>query len=183
MTGVQTCALPILSFVGYTTTGCRTDYFEVKSLSSQDPVGRRLSIRLTSSNSGTSPYLAPGEGPLLIAQFVIDPSATSSQTAQIILDGYSTYLPKFTTTTFTYNPVASVTATVSVCPPHGDVDPYAGITVSDLTYMVNYLFRQGLPPNPLEAGDANCDGQVAISDLTFLVNYLFKGGPEPCSCL
>ncbi len=172
-----------MSFAGYSTDGCRTDYFEIKSLSSEDPVGRRLSIRLTSSTGGTSPALEPGEGPLLKVRFVIEPTADPSQSATIVLDGYSTYLPKFTTTSFTYNPLTPVSATVTVCPPHGDVDPYPGITVSDLTYMVNFLFRQGLPPSPLETGDANCDGKVAVSDLTFLVNYLFKGGAEPCTCL
>lgn len=171
-----------LTFIGFSTTGCRTDYFEVKSLSNQDPVGRRLTIRLTSSNSGTSPALTPGEGLLVKARFVIEPTATVDQSATVILDGYLSYLPRFTTTSFAYNPLTVATATISVCPPRGDVDPYAGITVGDLTYMVNFLFRQGAAPSPLLTGDANCDGQVAISDLTFLVNYLFKGGPEPCGC-
>lgn len=55
--------------------------------------------------------------------------------------------------------------------------------IADLTYLVNYLFKNGPAPVSLEA--ANVDGNgvegslVDIADLTYLVNYLFKGGPPP----
>jgi hypothetical protein len=62
----------------------------------------------------------------------------------------------------------------------GDMDGQPGINIADLTYLVNYLFRGGAPPVPLEAGDVNCANGVNVSDLTFLVDYLFRAGPEPC---
>ncbi len=51
--------------------------------------------------------------------------------------------------------------------------------VSDLTYLVDYLFKGGPPPPAM--GAANVDGinGVNIADLTYLVNYLFRGGPDP----
>ena len=52
--------------------------------------------------------------------------------------------------------------------------------VGDLVYLINYLYRGGPPPDPLAAGDANCDGKVDVGDVVYLINYLFKGGPPPC---
>lgn len=59
----------------------------------------------------------------------------------------------------------------------GDLDFEGDIKVSDLTYMVNFLFRAGTPPVPLvQAGDFSCDTSVNVTDLTLLVKYLFQGG-------
>jgi hypothetical protein len=63
----------------------------------------------------------------------------------------------------------------------GDVNGDAKLTVTDVVYLINYLFKGGPKPDPLKSGDANCDSKVTISDVVFLVNYLFKGGPSP-SC-
>ncbi|MCH9025266.1 MAG: hypothetical protein IH931_08025 [candidate division Zixibacteria bacterium] len=51
--------------------------------------------------------------------------------------------------------------------------------ILDLTYMVDYIFRGGPAPDPLLAGDANCDDDTNILDLTYLVDYIFRGGPVP----
>jgi hypothetical protein len=63
----------------------------------------------------------------------------------------------------------------------GDVNGDTVIDVGDVVYIINYLFKGGLPPNPVEAGDVNCDGVVDVGDVVYLINYLFKGGPAP-SC-
>ncbi len=63
---------------------------------------------------------------------------------------------------------------------NGDKD---GPNVADLVYMVDYLFKGGLPPPIIES--ANADGIinggifVDVADLTFMVDFLFKGGPPP----
>jgi hypothetical protein len=61
----------------------------------------------------------------------------------------------------------------------GDADGDGKIDISDVIYLVNYLFIDGPEPVPLEAGDANGDGGVNISDVIYLVNYLFLDGPPP----
>ena len=62
----------------------------------------------------------------------------------------------------------------------GDANGDGSVNVGDVIYLVNYLYRQCLPPNPLEAGDANCDGIVNVADVVYLVNYLYRGGDPPC---
>jgi parallel beta-helix repeat protein len=62
----------------------------------------------------------------------------------------------------------------------GDANGDGKISVSDVVYCINYLFKGGPTPVPLQAGDANCDGKVTVSDVVYMINYLFKGGPPPC---
>ena len=61
----------------------------------------------------------------------------------------------------------------------GDANADGSLTVSDVVYLVNYLFKGGPVAKPYEAGEANCDGKVTVSEVVYLVNYLFKGGPVP----
>jgi hypothetical protein len=62
----------------------------------------------------------------------------------------------------------------------GDVTADGLINVSDVVYLINYLFVAGPQPVPLEAGDVNCDGLLNASDVVYLINYLFIQGPSPC---
>jgi hypothetical protein len=67
-------------------------------------------------------------------------------------------------------------------------DEFENVNVSDITYLVNYLF--GIPggdaPPCLEEGNANGDPgeSIGISDITYLVDYLFgiPGGDAPRPC-
>lgn len=58
------------------------------------------------------------------------------------------------------------------------------ITVSDVTYLIAYVFRGG--PAPLCGTEANVNGDteeaINVSDLTYLIAYLWRGGPEPIAC-
>jgi len=64
----------------------------------------------------------------------------------------------------------------------GDADGNGeGPLVTDLVFLVDYIFKGGPPPPVLAAGDANgLDGDlINVADLSYLVDYLFKGGPPP----
>jgi Zn-dependent M28 family amino/carboxypeptidase len=63
----------------------------------------------------------------------------------------------------------------------GDANGDGKVTVSDVVYIINYLFKGGPPPGYLDVADVNCDSKVTISDVVYLINYLFKDGrPPPC---
>lgn len=62
---------------------------------------------------------------------------------------------------------------------YGDCNGDGNISVSDVVYLINYLFKGGSPPSPLIEGDANGDGQLSVSDVVYLITYLFKGGAPP----
>ena len=67
-------------------------------------------------------------------------------------------------------------------------DTTEAINISDITYLVDYLFGIPLGPAPpcLPEGNANGDvlEQINISDITYLVDYLFgiPLGPAPPAC-
>jgi hypothetical protein len=61
----------------------------------------------------------------------------------------------------------------------GDANGDRMIDITDIVYLMNYLFVGGPAPEPLATGDANCDGVVDDADVVYLINYLFTGGPLP----
>ena len=78
-------------------------------------------------------------------------------------------------------------ATCSVCvhsSPPGDANCSGGVvTLGDIIYLVNYLFKQWPPPCCYSLGDGNCSGTITLGDVILLVNYIFnKGGPVPQYC-
>ena len=63
-----------------------------------------------------------------------------------------------------------------------DYDPGDVIDISDLVYLVDYMFNGGPAPPCLEEADVDGSGGIDISDLVFLVDYMFAGGPPPVAC-
>ncbi len=61
----------------------------------------------------------------------------------------------------------------------GDINASGQRDISDLTFLVSYMFDGGLPPDPSWAGDVDGSGDTDISDITYYVDYLFNSGPDP----
>ncbi len=62
----------------------------------------------------------------------------------------------------------------------GDSNFDGSLSILDLTYMVNYIFRGGPEPIPVKlSGDWSCDGSTNIIDLTKAVDRIFRGGSLP----
>ncbi len=64
----------------------------------------------------------------------------------------------------------------------GDCNGDGNVSVSDVTYLINYLYKGGNPPTPIWKADVNCDHSVDGGDVTYLINRLFKGGHAPACC-
>ena len=61
----------------------------------------------------------------------------------------------------------------------GEANGDGAINVGDAVYLINYIFKNGSAPEPLDMGDANCDQSVNVGDTVYLINYVFKGGNPP----
>jgi hypothetical protein len=61
----------------------------------------------------------------------------------------------------------------------GDANGDGTIDIGDVVYLINYLFREGPAPDPLQAGNVNDDEVIDIGDVVYLINYLFREGPPP----
>jgi subtilisin family serine protease len=60
---------------------------------------------------------------------------------------------------------------------YGDANADGVVTVGDMVYLVNYLYRLGSVPDPPSAGDVNGDCVITVGDIIYLMNYLYRGGP------
>jgi hypothetical protein len=71
------------------------------------------------------------------------------------------------------------------CITRGDVnhDGAELIDISDLMYLIDYMFLGGPEPQCLDEADVDGDAELLnISDLVFLIDYMFIGGPAPLPC-
>jgi hypothetical protein len=55
------------------------------------------------------------------------------------------------------------------------------VNVSDVVFLIDFVFGQGAEPNPFETGDVNCDQVINVSDVVYMVNFVFGDGTEPCA--
>ncbi|MDH4222275.1 MAG: DUF2341 domain-containing protein [candidate division Zixibacteria bacterium] len=76
------------------------------------------------------------------------------------------------------------TVFIEITPPlnmlRGDANGDSSVSISDIVYIINFLFKKG--PSPAvcyKSADANCNYDVSISDIVYLINSLFRGGPPP----
>jgi hypothetical protein len=65
----------------------------------------------------------------------------------------------------------------SVC--YGDANGDWSVNLLDITYLINYLYKDGPPPPDMNNGDPNGSCTVNILDVTYLISYLYKEGPGP----
>ncbi|MDH3891231.1 MAG: hypothetical protein OEV49_09115 [candidate division Zixibacteria bacterium] len=54
--------------------------------------------------------------------------------------------------------------------------------ISDLVYLVDFMFTGGPPPPCFDEADMDASGSIDISDLVYLVDFMFTGGPPPLEC-
>ncbi|MFH2056544.1 MAG: hypothetical protein ABIJ61_11345, partial [bacterium] len=64
----------------------------------------------------------------------------------------------------------------------GDANGDGIVNITDVVYIVDYIFSGGPAPVPLAfVGDADCNHRTDIADVVRLVDWIFGGGPAPCA--
>lgn len=164
-----------LTYYGFDTDSCRSDYFEQIKLVAMNPAGCQMAFSFYPSLSGDEPPLQPGYGRLINIYFlhqsgsgvnVLDTTTISSKSLSLEAD-YIEYQPYVKTGYISDSYVIK-----------GDANGDLKINLLDITYLISYLYKGGPAPNPY-AGDANSDGQINLLDITYLISYLYMNGPPP----
>jgi len=61
----------------------------------------------------------------------------------------------------------------------GDADGDMLINILDIVFIINFIYKSGPEPNPVESVDVNSDYEINILDVVYIINYVYKSGPEP----
>ncbi len=174
--------------ITWTTAGCRTEHLDYQGQVHFNPAARQASYRLANLNgSGNVP---PGEGPVLKLYFNVQGVPAYGQEAELNISGYSDHQqPRFMGDYITYRPATNdgIVSYQNCCVGirgNVDGDPADKIDISDLIYLVVYMFQEG-PESPCMK-EANVNGdiweEIDIGDIIHLVNYMFQDGAAPVIC-
>lgn len=164
-----------LDYLSFDTDGCRTAYLAEVTSNGYNPMGKQVSFRFQSSTGGTiTPPLPPGSGPIINLHF--DASGMGEATIDTTTFGgnvldldspIAEYTPK----------VVTGQVQIGQC---ADIDGNGTVAdISDLVYLVNYMFGGGPPPAMMSAANIDGEGGLTIADLVYLATYMFQGGPAP----
>lgn len=135
--------------------------------------------RLAGGSLSEPGNLCPTDGTELFLElmFLVSPGDTFSIAADLanfkLRNPFETWFPKYT------NMASTIYVPSSFVLQPGDTDCSGVITISDVVYLINYIFLGGIPPHDLNAADADGSCSVTISDAVLLINYIFSGGTAP----
>lgn len=164
-----------LNYMSFDTDSCVTDYFESVQVVAFDPGNRKIVFDFVPDVGGGAPPLEPGYGRIINVYFTYASGygtdtfdTTTYSSKSLLLDaGFVEYRPY----------VVTGQLAVALC---GDIDGDGNeAVVSDITYLVNYLFLDGPPPPVMDAANVDGQGGVNVVDVTYLVAYMFRDGPPP----
>lgn len=163
-----------LSLDSVSTAGLRTAPVTSQRFVHFDPLNKRATYEI---DPGPGNPLPPDTGAVLSLYFT-NPSGQHGQITPVSILSYDGYEPLFSCARGAVVPILRPGQLV-VCRA-GDVNNDGkGPNITDLTYLVQFLFRGG--PEPPLAATANVNGilPVNIADITYLVKFIFESGPPP----
>ncbi|MCB2202289.1 S8 family serine peptidase [bacterium] len=159
--------------------GDRTSYFEQLSYLTFNPAAGEFTVEITADNGGGSAPLPPGNGEVLRIYIKTDSLALGGLSNVVDTTSTSTYSVTVKSAAVEYTPTV-ISGSVGTTPViRGDATNDGEQDLSDLIFLVNWLFLGGPTTTTVQQADVNYDGSRDLSDLTYLVNYLFLGGPQP----
>lgn len=166
--------------------GCRTANFEKKSLKHSDTYNSRVTVSLNARLEADSwtEDLPVGTGPIVKMYFTVPANAGEGAESEIILDGYSTYVPTFygniygTIYSYDVTTTAGQVKTDLIC---GDANDDDDCNLLDILYLISNVYQAGPQPVPFEAGDVNVDGNINLLDILGLIDFVYnKSGSLGC---
>ncbi|MCH9024403.1 MAG: PKD domain-containing protein, partial [candidate division Zixibacteria bacterium] len=159
--------------------GSRTNYFEKVSSVGIDVNNNRYGFRLIADDGGGSPPLAPGEGEILKIHLTIDSLALGGKSATIDTTSFLSNKLQLYTASTSYTPIVFVGSMSSKEIIRGDANYDAKISVLDLTFLIDFIFRGGPGSVTVQSSDMNFDNKIDFKDITYLVDFIFRGGDAP----
>jgi hypothetical protein len=63
--------------------------------------------------------------------------------------------------------------------PYGDANRDWKINLLDISFIINYLYRAGTPPDDPNYCDVNGDCKMNLLDVGYIINFLYRSGPDP----
>ncbi|MCP4704242.1 MAG: PKD domain-containing protein [candidate division Zixibacteria bacterium] len=155
------------------TEGLRTNYLPLVEFTGVYTSERWATVVL---NSLTQTDIQPGTGAVASLYFTV-PSDISPGDNPITISSYMQNSLSSITRKGTYQP-ESVDGNVKICY-SGEVDGKEGVNVLDVVLLINYKYKGGPAPSPLEAGEINGIPPINILDIVYLINFIYKDGPAP----
>ncbi|MFZ5981647.1 MAG: S8 family serine peptidase [Candidatus Zixiibacteriota bacterium] len=164
-----------LTYLGFSTAGCRTEAFENITFLDEDSAAGQLTLEL---EAGSADAIATGAGPIVKLQFMLSDGTTAGDANPVSLTGYETFLPLFSGEAAAFEPkIVSGKITYSGCCTGftGNVNCSGGNPdISDITRLIDYLYLSHAPLCCLEEADVNISGgEPDISDITRLIDFLY----------
>jgi len=65
----------------------------------------------------------------------------------------------------------------------GDFDGNSNVSILDVIYLINYIYKDGIAPAPPDRMDADYNGVLSILDVVYIINFVYKNGPDPICLL
>ncbi|MDH3891670.1 MAG: PKD domain-containing protein [candidate division Zixibacteria bacterium] len=164
-----------VQFDSASTYGLRSTAFDSRGMINLSPANKRGVYRFRS----TEGYQLPPDSGAIVSLYFTCPNGVTGDTNPVTITSYGGYAALFTTSRGSVTPM-QVAGALVVCIP-GDINNDGlGPDISDLVYMVDYMFNGGPPPEvPATADVDGSGGLIDIADLVYLVDFMFTGGPAP----
>ncbi len=159
--------------------GSRTSYFEKVSSVGIDIGNNRYGFRLIADDGGGSPPLAPGNGDVLKIHLTIDSLTLGGQNATIDTTSFLSNKLQLYTASTSYTPIVFVGSISSKDIIRGDANYDGNISLLDLTFLIDFIFREGAGSVTVQSSDMNFDYEIDFNDVMYLVDFIFRGGPSP----
>jgi hypothetical protein len=163
------------NYLGFDTDSCRTDYFEQVKMIGFSPMECKMTFSFLPASLTDNPPLEAGSGPIInIYLQHLSGSGTNILDTTVLMALPLNYDADY----ISYAPYVKTGFLIDQPLQRGDANIDGLINIFDITYLIQYLYLGGPPPDPY-TGNVNGIDPINIFDITYLIDYLYREGPPP----